>query len=270
MAARENRSGNQNKPGFPVVDTQRERVSGFRRTLETLVRIPYVVGADWFQFYDEPTHGRDDGENYNFGLVDIHNQPYEALVAAAANLDCTAFKSRRYPARPDASRGVPPAPGDPFRQFERNLALREWDRERGFVKPVSEFPLADLYVCWNPETFYLGLYAQDVVEEALYRNKMVPESDRAEWAVVIGKPRRTIRARIGAGGPVVINEPTVRMAQLSGVNLKTRCVAAMAVPASFFGRTRFQSGDRVEFASEFDTQCQAYHVEWRGTFTLRE
>ena len=60
MAARENRSGNENKPGFPVVDTQRERVAGFNRTLELLVRIPYVVGADWFQYYDEPTHGRAD------------------------------------------------------------------------------------------------------------------------------------------------------------------------------------------------------------------
>ena len=47
LAARENRSGNQNKPGFPVVDTQQERVAGFRRTLETLVQIPYVVDADW-------------------------------------------------------------------------------------------------------------------------------------------------------------------------------------------------------------------------------
>jgi hypothetical protein len=75
MVARENRSGNENKPGFPVVDTQRERVAGFHRTLETLLRMPYVVGADWFQYYDEPTHGRADGENYSFGLVDIHNQP---------------------------------------------------------------------------------------------------------------------------------------------------------------------------------------------------
>ncbi len=82
LAARENRSGNENKPGFPVVDTQSERVAGFRRTLETLLRMPFVVGADWFQYYDEPTFGRADGENYNFGLVDIYNKPYETLVQA--------------------------------------------------------------------------------------------------------------------------------------------------------------------------------------------
>lgn len=37
--------------------------------------LPAVVGMDWFQYFDEPTHGRDDGENFNFGLVDIHDQP---------------------------------------------------------------------------------------------------------------------------------------------------------------------------------------------------
>jgi len=269
LAARENRSGNQNKPGFPVVDTQRERVAGFRRTLELLLRTPYVVGADWFQYYDEPTHGRADGENYNFGLVDIHNQPYEALVAAAASLDCTVLKSRRYPRRPDASYGVPPAPRDPLGQFEPTLALKAWDRERGYVKPVSDFPLADLYVCWSQEALYLGLYAQDVVEETLYRHKTVPESDRAEWTALVGKSRRAIRVRIGAGAPAVLNEPAVRVAHLSGVDLNTRCITAMALPASLFGRTRFQRGDRVEFASTFHTHCRAYRVEWRGTFTLR-
>jgi len=38
---------------------------------------------------------------------------------------------------------------DPLEGFAPGLALKRWDRERGFVQPVSEFPLADLYVCWN-------------------------------------------------------------------------------------------------------------------------
>ena len=269
LAARENRSGNENKPGFPVVDTQRERVAGFRRTLETLAGLPYVVGADWFQYYDEPTFGRADGENYNFGLVDIHNRPYEALVLAAATLDATALKGRRHRGRPGASGGVPPAPRDPLGNFEPTLALKEWDRERGFVKATSVFSLADLYLCWDPEALYLGLYAQDVVEEALYRDKRVPEADRAEWTVVVGGPRRTIRARIGGGGEPTVNEPGVRIALLSGVDLNTRCIAAMALPASWFGRTRFRPGDQIELASTFHTHGRAYRVDWQGTFTLQ-
>ena len=61
LCARENRSGNKNSHGiYPVVATQKERAAGFRNTLEALVRIPCVIGVDWFQFYDEPTHGRFD------------------------------------------------------------------------------------------------------------------------------------------------------------------------------------------------------------------
>src|SRR5262249_53206042 len=88
MAARENRSGNKNNHGtYPVVTTQSERAKGFRNTFVGLIRTPYVVGADWFQYYDEPTHGRFDGENFDFGLVDIHNQPYESITSTASELN---------------------------------------------------------------------------------------------------------------------------------------------------------------------------------------
>jgi hypothetical protein len=105
MSARDNRSGNKNNRGlFPVVATQKERAAGFRNTLQTLLRIPYVIGADWFQYYDEPTHGRFDGENFNFGLVDIHDRPYEALTRAASTLDLVGLKSRPAMARSPLNR----------------------------------------------------------------------------------------------------------------------------------------------------------------------
>ncbi|MDP2899105.1 MAG: hypothetical protein Q8Q12_21415 [bacterium] len=271
MSAQENRSGNQNNHGvFPVVVTQEERARGFCTTLEALSGIPYVIGADWFQYYDEPTHGRPDSENFNFGLVDIHDQPYEALTATASALDLISLKSQPRRARPDASQGVPPAPLDPLGQFRSKLALKHWDRERGFVRPVSEFPLADLYVCWNREAVYFGLYAQDVVEDALYRDRVVPEDDRAEWVVSIGGVNEPIRARIGAGAQPVISQPAERVANLSGVFLNTQNIAAMELPAKLFGRERFKPGDTIEFASTFYSHCRAYRVEWRGQFTLSD
>src|SRR5262249_18010817 len=49
MSASENRSGNQNDHGvFPVVATQEERAMAFSITLNSLLKTPYVVGADWF------------------------------------------------------------------------------------------------------------------------------------------------------------------------------------------------------------------------------
>jgi hypothetical protein len=269
MAARENRSANKNSRGvYPLVTTQKERATGFRNTLQSLLKVPYVIGADWFQYYDQPTHGRFDGENFNFGLVDIHDRPYEALTAAASSLDHTGLKRRPVRARPDASQGVPPAPRNPLAQFEPTLALKHWDRERGFVKPVSEFPLADLYVCWNKDAICLGLYAQDVVEDTFYRDKVVRASDRAEWSVSLNGSARPIRGRIGAGLEPVVDEATVRVVNSSGINGNFRNIACMELPAKLFGKARFKSGDVIEFASTFFTHCRAYHVEWAGKFEL--
>lgn len=271
MCAEQNRTGNRNLTStFPVVTTQKERAAGFRNTVEALARLPYVVGADWFQFSDEPAHGRDDGEDYDFGLVDVHDQPYEELTAMAQSLDVTAIKKEKHPARPDASLGVPPAPPNPLGNFTARVALEDWDRERGFVKPVSQFPVADLYVCWNKNAIYLGLYAQDFAEPDFYKDKMIPEVDRAQWIVSPSKSGKAIHIRLGPGGPATCDESSARIANLSGVYMNTRNIAAIELPAKLFGKAQFKAGDKIEFGSEFFTHARADHVEWKGKFTLRD
>jgi hypothetical protein len=270
MTAKQNRSGNKNDKGiFPTVSTQKERQAGFSTTIEALVKIPYVVGADWFQYYDEPTHGRFDGENFDFGLVDINNKPYEKLTAIAAGLDLSRLKSRQQVARPDASEGVPPAPRNPLGDFEPMLALKHWDREKGFVKPVSEFPVADLYICWDQRAIYLGLYAQDIVEEAFYREKIVPEIDRSEWIISFGQARTPIQARIGAKARPIFNQPNLRVASISGEYMNTRTIVAVEIPAKRFGAEKFKAGDKIELASTLFTHCHGYRVDWKGEFILR-
>ena len=137
------------------------------------------------------------------------------------------------------------------------------------MKPVSEFPVADLYVCWDKKAVYLGLYAQDIVEAAYYRNKIVPAVDRAEWFVSVGDTNQPIHARLGPGAPPVCNEPGVRIVNLSGVYMNTRNIAALELPAKLFGKTQFKPGDTIELNSTFFTHCHADHVEWNGNFTLR-
>src|SRR4029078_4820811 len=97
--------------------TQRDRAEAARRSLELLARDRTVVGVEWFQYTDEPPGGRYDGEDHNFGLVDIEDRPYEEVtqVCATFNLD-QAWNSRRA-ARVDAGAGVPPAPADPFERL---------------------------------------------------------------------------------------------------------------------------------------------------------
>ena len=269
MSATANRSGNKNDHGiFPVVPTQRERATGIRTTLNAFVRLPYVVGADWFQYFDEPTHGRYDGENFNFGLVDIHDQPYADVTRAFTRANLAKEKSAAHPARPDVSAGVPRAPRDPFANFKPGHALRNWDRERGFVKATSDHPIADLYLCWSPEAVYLGLFAQDMVEEAYYRDKVVPEADRSAWTLRVGEGQ-PVTARLGAGLKPIVNDSGLRMENLSGVNLNVRNIAILELPARKLGRSRLRRGDSIQLKSILQTHGKAYTVEWEGTFRLR-
>ncbi|HEV2329983.1 MAG TPA: hypothetical protein VGY56_14475 [Verrucomicrobiae bacterium] len=271
MSAEQNGTGDKNdSSSFPVVDTQDKRAAGFRNTLEALLRTPYVVGADWFQYYDEPAHGRFDGENYDFGLVDIHDQPYGPLTAAAQALNLIGIKNERGNPLPDASVGAPPAPAEPLAHFTVRLALADWDRERGFVKPISKFPIADLYVCWDQKAVYLGLYAEDFVEPDYYRTKIVPEIDRAQWIVSLGKPSKPIHVRLGPGAPPICDEPAATVANESGDYMNTRNIAAIELPAKLFGKTEFKIGDRIEFNSTYFTQARADRVEWKGRFTLSQ
>lgn len=196
------------------------------------------------------------------------HRPYERLTAAAAALGPTRLKRETAPSRPDASRGLPPAPRDPLGHFEPTLALKGWDREREFVRPSSEFPLADLYACWDRTAVYLGLFAQDVVEDSFHRDKLVRAPDRAQWIVSVNGASKTIRARLGAGLEPIVDEPAARIVNLSGINGNFRNVAALVLPAKLFGRDRFKSGDAIELDSTFLGHCGAYSVEWRGRFVL--
>ena len=82
FAARQNRTGNLNNGHLMTVETQAERAAGAAAATENFAAIPEVVGAHWFQYYDHPKGGRPDGEDYDFGLVDINDGPYRRLTSA--------------------------------------------------------------------------------------------------------------------------------------------------------------------------------------------
>ena len=270
MAANENRSGNKNSSsGFPTVATQRERAAEMGNTVRALARLPYVVGAEWFQYYDEPPHGRFDGEDYNFGLVDIHDQPYEEVTETFAALVPHKLKAAGVTALPDASSGVPPAPADPLADFEFMRALKSWDRERGFVPATSEYPTGDMYICWSPDAVYLAIYVLDVVDREHYRDGKVPAADRGQWQVQLGDAEPfTLRA--GYGEAPKVSDTSLRFKSLSGVNHRLRSIAAVEIPAERLGTKRLKPGDRVELEASYVTHGSAHKIEWRGSFTLSE
>jgi len=45
------------------------------------------VGAQWFQYYDEPSLGRTDGERTNFGLLTVQDEPYQTALDVMRTLN---------------------------------------------------------------------------------------------------------------------------------------------------------------------------------------
>ncbi len=70
-------------PGWllqPNVATQQDRADKFEQCVTTWLSQPYLVGYHWFEYVDEPRGGRFDGENGNYGLVNIEDEPYRVLA----------------------------------------------------------------------------------------------------------------------------------------------------------------------------------------------
>ena len=70
-------------PGLKQTANQDERGVAYRYYVENALADRNIVGAHWFEWVDEPSTGRFDGENYNIGLVDVTDRPYSELVEAA-------------------------------------------------------------------------------------------------------------------------------------------------------------------------------------------
>lgn len=64
------------------VNSQEERGVAYRYYTERAYSHPGLIGTAWFQWSDQDLTGRRDGENYNCGLVDVTDRPYQFQVAA--------------------------------------------------------------------------------------------------------------------------------------------------------------------------------------------
>jgi hypothetical protein len=198
FAAHENRSGNRNNGHLMSVPTQAERTRGAMAAAQRFAREPQIVGLHWFQYYDHPQGGRDDGEDYNFGLVDINDRPYKSLVKAFSYVNprladlhhharATALGTR------DAQWQIPHAAID-----ARDHSLAEWPKEQALIAPLfapgPETVFGDLYVAWSPNGLHLATIAMDYYDPDLlaYDNEFpLEEAFRVDWGVDAGAgPRR--------------------------------------------------------------------------------
>jgi agarase len=78
-------------PIYPVLPDQAARAAAYEALVRRLLARPWFVGHHWFQWADQPREGRFDGENNNFGLVSLDDEPYAPLVERSATLARAAY-----------------------------------------------------------------------------------------------------------------------------------------------------------------------------------
>jgi hypothetical protein len=164
FAANENRSGNRNNGHLMTVATQAERADGAAAATINLAAIPEVIGTHWFQYADHPRGGRQDGEDYDFGLVDIEDQPYDGVVTALARAN------RAAPQLHALAQAEPASAAHeftlPYAQID--LAARSlgpWPKPASLVPALTpaagEVAFGEAYLAWSNAGLTLATIGQD-------------------------------------------------------------------------------------------------------------
>jgi hypothetical protein len=268
FAADENRSGNRNLNGpFMRVRTQRERELGGSEMTARMLAMPFVVGVHWFQFSDEPPKGRADGEDFNFGFVDIRDRPYEGLMKrmGAVYRDAEHLHTAGMPgpcglANRDGVWGVPRA----VKAVRCDGAMEEWNLPATWIPSNSAkdpyLPFGDCHLAWTPEGLAVGLVYWDYGTGSPTGHELdwdrfvvaVAGGDREEATLVItgfgekvgpapakGKPDKRKQAPLRVSGTAVKG---FRGGQDS-VSI-TRITEAF-MPAAAFGSRKLKAGDTL-------------------------
>ncbi len=166
-ASAENRTGNRNNGHLMTVATQALRAQGAAAAAAHFADLPELVGLQWFQYYDYPQGGRPDHEDYDFGLVDIDDRPYEQLTSAlgAANRALPKLHEKAQPfvhgpvAAPEAA--IDPA----------HRSLVDFPKPASLLPPLKaepgEVPFGEAYLVWNDAGIALAHIGQDYYDPDL-------------------------------------------------------------------------------------------------------
>ncbi|MGO8787056.1 MAG: beta-agarase [Terriglobia bacterium] len=96
FAFRAENSGLPNTHGAgPKVPDQMARAKAYTDYATRLESLPEAVGYHWFEWVDEPKEGRFDGEDSNYGVVDIRDRPYREFVEGVKKANAAALAVHR-------------------------------------------------------------------------------------------------------------------------------------------------------------------------------
>jgi hypothetical protein len=198
FAAHENRTGNVNNGHLMTVQTQAARAAGAAQATRNFAADPAILGLHWFQWHDHPPGGRDDGEDYNFGLVDYLDRPYgrliEALAGANGEIAAIHARSAQRPVRGDG-KSIPKAEitiGD--------KSLADWPKPFSLVPGIEaspdEIPFGEFHLAWSDADLSLALIAMDYYDPMILdvgETFPLEEAFRVDLAIDAGSgPRRFV------------------------------------------------------------------------------
>jgi hypothetical protein len=173
-------SGDQDTVGFSAqVPDQQARADGYRLFTTRLARVPFIIGADWFQWSDEPASGRaTDGEDVNFGVVDVSDHPYPLLLSAIQQtgplLDPLHAHSDADP-QADVWRdtfatkpvmhvpflSTPPSLDSNIGQWEAAMEVPGVRHGQAVGAERSPLKLPQVYLGWTKQGLYVGMHVYD-------------------------------------------------------------------------------------------------------------
>ena len=80
--------------GLCVTESQEARAAAYEKYVDSALRNPLFVGTHWFQYGDQATTGRGDGENYQIGLLDVCDTPYPETIKAVRKIGWNMYQIR--------------------------------------------------------------------------------------------------------------------------------------------------------------------------------
>jgi len=80
--------------GLRATKNQAERAEAYKSYVRGALKNPWLVGTHWFQFGDQATTGRGDGENYQIGFLDVCDTPYPEIITASREIGVEMYQTR--------------------------------------------------------------------------------------------------------------------------------------------------------------------------------
>jgi len=77
----------------PTAD-QNARAAAYADYVRGALENPAIVGTHWFQYGEQATTGRGDGENYQIGFLDVCDTPYPETIEACRAVGYEMYEMR--------------------------------------------------------------------------------------------------------------------------------------------------------------------------------